>query len=169
MKRRSIASSDRTSADEGDDIQRFLAVLECEKIPEVIFERASRPRLTCGPTGDLVTTTFAILPEWILSTLDEEYSASRSNSNVTLLRSLLDSADISSRKLLRQTLSPEALKTTLFDILSVVIYAFPEPYTEILWQEAEARVWEVVDSTCLPFLAVIDLPDVLNYISTRSM
>ena len=64
---------------------------------------------------------------------------------------------------------PEILKTTLFDILSVAIHAFPEPYTEILWQEAEAQLWDIVDSTCLPFLAVIDLPEVLAYISTRSM
>jgi hypothetical protein len=64
--------------------------------------------------------------------------------------------------------SPDAL-VCLFDVLALVLQAFPDSHAELLWEELEAQLWDVIESTCLPLLAVIDIHDVLNQMSSNSM
>ena len=59
------------------------------------------------------------------------------------------------------------LRIVLFDILAVAIHAFPEPYTGILWEAVESLISEVVESTCLGFLNVLRIEDLLEYLSPK--
>jgi hypothetical protein len=60
-----------------------------------------------------------------------------------------------------------ATMETLFDLLAVVAHAFPTPFAELLWEETELQLWEIVDSTCVPILAVITVEDVEKYLSSK--
>ena len=53
----------------------------------------------------------------------------------------------------------------LFDVLAVVLQSFPESYTEPLWEELEDQLWDVIESTCLPLLGVIDINDIVHQVS----
>jgi hypothetical protein len=166
-KLRGITREDPTPAESIHKLQCFIGLLECETIPEVLFERAARVRNTWGPTGDL-TTAESLVPEWLRPILDEEYGEHSTKTGPSRLRTTLrDMESVSSRRLVCKELSPEDIERTLFDILCTVVQSFPEPYAEILWQEYTAQLWPVVDSTCIPFLAIIDLSEVLRYISMR--
>jgi len=167
-KLRAITRGDTTSAESSYSLQCFLGLLECEEIPEELFERAARAHHIWGPTGDL-TTAASLVPIWLRSLLEEEYGPNSARTRPSALRvTLRDKKRASWSKLRPKEISPEENERILFDILSTVMQSFPEPYTEILWQEATIRLWPVFHSTCLPFLAVIDLSDVRSYIASRS-
>jgi hypothetical protein len=150
---------------ETPNLRHFLALFECETIPEILFERAAGlSRFTWGPEGDLATYNERILPKWLQPKLHEEYDAGRGRSGkIELKECLLELSALSSRHHLRSEIRSSSVENTLFDILFTVIQALPEPYTEILWQEAEAGLWNVVEATCIPFLAVLDISDVERY------
>jgi hypothetical protein len=167
-KLRAITRDDTTSAESSYRLQCFFSLLECEEIPEELFERAARAHHIWGPTGDL-TTVASLVPIWLRSLLEEEYGPNRPKTLPSALRAILREKERASwTKLRPKEISPEENERTLFDILSTVMQALPEPYTEILWQETTIQLWPVVHSTCLPFLAVIDPSDVRSYIASRS-
>jgi hypothetical protein len=167
-KLRAIPRGDTALAESSYRLQCFLGLLECEEIPEELFEHAARAHHIWGPTGDL-TTAASLVPIWLRSLLEEEYGPKRPKTRPTALRvTLRDKERASWSKLRPKEISPEENERILFDILSTVMQSLPEPYTEILWQETTTRLWPVVHSTCLPFLAVIDLSDVRSYIASRS-
>jgi hypothetical protein len=138
-----------------EKLRQFISLLECETIPEVLLEQAARVRVAWGPTGDLTTDT-SVLPEWLQPSVQQEYDHSRNGEGPSLLRTVLkDMESIDARRLTRKALSPEVIERILFDILFTVVQAFPEPFTKILWQETTAQLWQVIVSTCLPFLAIL--------------
>lgn len=145
----------------------FLTLLDCETIPEALFKRAAKVRTIWGPAGNLIPAA-SLVPRWLRSILGQEYDSVRGRKGRSVLRTNLQELEsLDLRRLERKALSPEVITRISFDILSTVMQAFPEPYSEILWQETTAQLWEVVDSTCLPFLAVINWPDFLIYIYSR--
>jgi hypothetical protein len=161
-----VTCDEPISAQSVHNLRCFLAVLGCETIPEALFKRVAKPHVTWAPTGDLTTAKSSTVPDWLRPILAEEYSDARSRSKESILqKAMSDLGNLASRELLRKHLPSKTTEKALFDILYTAIHAFPEPYTEILWQEAEAQLWEVVESTCLPFLAIIDIADVLRYIT----
>lgn len=58
-------------------------------------------------------------------------------------------------------------KDTQLGILTLVVSAFPEPWCEIVWEDVESQLWEVVESTCLPLLGVLDGVDVKKFIESH--
>lgn len=62
----------------------------------------------------------------------------------------------------------EISKSYQFAILNTIILAFPEPWCELLWEEVEDQLWEVIQSTCVPFLGVLEVEDVQEYLSNSS-
>jgi hypothetical protein len=54
-------------------------------------------------------------------------------------------------------------------VLALVLQAIPDSHAELLWEELEAQLWDVIESTCLPLLTVINIRDVLNQMSSDSM
>jgi len=54
-----------------------------------------------------------------------------------------------------------------FDILSLVIHAFPERYAELLWTEMENQLREALESTYMAILAVINRADIMSYLCSK--
>jgi hypothetical protein len=54
-----------------------------------------------------------------------------------------------------------------FDILSLVIHAFPERYAELLWMEMEKHLREALESTYMAILAVINRADIMLYLCSK--
>jgi hypothetical protein len=73
------------------------------------------------------------------------------------------------RNILRDDLPSPDVLVCLFDVLALVLQAIPDSHAELLWEELEAQLWDVVESTCIPLLTVIDIRDVLNQMSSNSM
>jgi hypothetical protein len=46
-----------------------------------------------------------------------------------------------------------------------ILIAFPEEYSEIVWEEIRLQLYDVLDTTIIPLLRVINLRDVQKYIS----
>jgi hypothetical protein len=62
-------------------------------------------------------------------------------------------------------LNSEKAKPIQFAILGIVIRAFPEAWCELVWEEVEDQLWEVIESTCVPFLGVLDIEDIKEYLA----
>jgi hypothetical protein len=56
-------------------------------------------------------------------------------------------------------------KSNYFVILGLAIHAFPEAWCEICWEEVENILWGVIESTCVPFLGVLDEADIKEYLA----
>ena len=54
----------------------------------------------------------------------------------------------------------EKLRIRIWTLLATVVaYAMPIPYTEPLWQVFQFQLKEIIESTVMPFLSVLDLRD----------
>lgn len=62
----------------------------------------------------------------------------------------------------------EKAKPIQFAILGIVIRAFPEAWYELVWEEVEDQLWEIIESTCVPFLGVLDIEDIKEYLAHTS-
>lgn len=59
----------------------------------------------------------------------------------------------------------DCAKSNYFVIIGLAIHAFPEAWSEICWEEIENELLEVILSTCIPFLAVLDEADIREYLA----
>lgn len=64
--------------------------------------------------------------------------------------------------------SPDDAKQNQFTILGLVISVFPDAWSEIAWEEIEALLWEVAETTCVPFLSVLTTADIEDYLAYSS-
>jgi hypothetical protein len=69
------------------------------------------------------------------------------------------------KKLSANENTSDCAKSNYFIILGLVSYAFPEAWSEICWEEVENQLLEVIQSTCVPFLAVLDEADIKEYLA----
>jgi hypothetical protein len=160
--------------------RHYLSTFECDSIPRILFTRAILPKTSWGPTGELFTSPCTeLLPQWLLRVIEEAGYPSgafqQALDTLTLSKENDDGRSLTayclSAKLgwiFRGGLSSIDVEGFLFDLLSTVLQVFPDAYTEILWEETEAQLWEIVESTCLPFLAVLDISDIMRYLSSSS-
>ncbi|TGO92309.1 hypothetical protein BPOR_0006g00490 [Botrytis porri] len=54
-------------------------------------------------------------------------------------------------------------------MLELILKAFPTPYTEISWMEVESQLSDIVQTTCVPFLCVLDMKDLMEYLNDRQL
>ena len=54
-----------------------------------------------------------------------------------------------------------------FDILSLVIDAFPDRYAELLWMEMENQLRQALECTYMTVLAVINRADIMLYLCSK--
>jgi hypothetical protein len=165
--------------EQNSDVFFFLQLLsffECARVPKALFLRASTPRPRWNRRGRIVSRSpeEALVPPWLpaLFSAGEDMTAD--------LLAALELEDISVQgegavqyialpdhlKKLHGSMSVPATMETLFNLLAIVAHAFPTPFTELLWEETELQLWEVVDWTCVPILAVITVEDVKRHLST---
>lgn len=154
------------------DPSEFLAFFNCDVIPNVLLIRASEKSTfqwndvgemkqkdrtkTVLPLGfeELSNVLFSI--ESRRSVLGYNFEVPPWSASYIITDELRGSTNCNH--------DPATLKDVQFMILNVVIFALPEPWCEILWDEIEDQIWEVVQSTCVPFLAVLTMEDIELYL-----
>ncbi|KAL5328743.1 hypothetical protein ACEPPN_002247 [Leptodophora sp. 'Broadleaf-Isolate-01'] len=154
-------------------LQQLLSVFETDTVPGLLFSRAVQWKSSWGSNGELQTTPCEdIVPAWLITTIQDIGLFSRAiqstpAASTSVYNKPLDQYNIPSewRQKHREGISLPSLETLLFDVLSTTIQALPDAYTEILWEETEAELWDIILSTCVPFLAVIDISDIRRYMS----
>lgn len=62
-------------------------------------------------------------------------------------------------------LASDKIKDIHFKILGIVLRMFPEAWSVLLWEAIEEQLWEVIESTCVPFLGILDKEDLREYLS----
>jgi len=145
----------------------LLALFNCDTVPMILFGRASNPSKGWSNDGERMQVNLGCLnstyPGFNDIFLDEAVPwLQRYTSNLNrkqILADLVDSGDLAVDGL--EVFSLESQLNVLF----IVVSALPEPWCEITWEIIEGELWEVVESTCLPLLAVIDMDEIDNFVA----
>jgi hypothetical protein len=158
------------------DYQEFLNLFNCSHIPNVLFARASQKEsIMWSDEGEAVLLDRADSPSLcgysnlvnIINRIKED-----DEGQIYTAEARPWSEQYSTTEDLRERISydigPNKAKSIQFGILSTVLLAWPEQWCEILWDELEDQLWEVVTSTVVPFLAVLEAEDIESYLSTNS-
>jgi hypothetical protein len=164
---------------ESDEPRRlFLAFFKCIRIPKVLFARTARDTYEWGNDGELERITEDHYSQSLYSHLFGEGN----NAGKFMLDieadgiARLDGRSWSEwfivqeswRKRTLKYSSPDAAKRNQFTILGLLISVFPDAWSEIAWEEIEAQLWEVAETTCVPFLSVITTADIDDYLAYSS-
>ena len=145
----------------------LLALFNCDTVPMTLFFRASNPSKGWSNDGERMQVNLDCLnstyPGFNNILLDETVPwLRRYTSNLNrkqILADLVDSGDLAVDGL--EVFSLESQLNVLF----IVVSASPEPWCEITWESIEGQLWEVVESTCLPLLAVIDMDEIDKFLA----
>jgi hypothetical protein len=154
-----------------------------QKVPAALFGRCSRPQRRWKENGELALDERfrAFVPPWT-ATAFEETPLLDLLSKANLLNPLwLEHLKVESKlgrefvsisdqlhKELEESLCRDhLLEARRFDTLSILLQAFPDDHSEILWQEVQLHMREDVEKTCLPLLQVVNLDDVRAYVAQR--
>jgi hypothetical protein len=145
----------------------LLALFNCDNVPMMLFVRASNPSKGWSNDGERMQVDLDCLnltyPSFKDILLDETVPwLRRYTSNLNrkqILADLVDSGDFAV-----DGLEVFSLETQL-NVLFIVVSALPEPWCETTWEIIEGQLWEVVESTCLPLLAVIDMDEIDNFLA----
>jgi hypothetical protein len=157
---------------------QLLALFDHDRVPITLFSRACTDLPTWNPNGERGRRSpeDALVPEY-LRTLFKPGDHLSKGVRVAIksgIISLEKDGPVLFLKLARiyreelQAEIPTSIRMRFaFNILSVVIHAFPERYSELLWMEIENRLREAVESTYMTVLAVINRADILQYLSSK--
>ena len=148
---------------------RLLAFFDCDTLPRILFSRACKPSARWSSVGELESHLPIPIkvPPGLLDLIEE----AKGRGIVTVegvAWSQCYTMNKEWKERLRCNLDSETAKLTLFSILSIVVQAFPEAWSEMMWEEVEDQLWDVVRSTCVPFLGVLDIEDIIEYVSDTS-
>ena len=151
---------------------QFLAFFNCDRIPKSLFDRTRLPLPQWSDGGELEMHSSA---RYGLEAVDfGRYSiadlikrAERDEIVKTEGESCFQWYTVSEtwKERMAHALSSEDVKAIQFSILGIVIRAFPEAWSELLWEEIEDQLWEVIESNCVPFLGMLDAEDLIDYLS----
>ncbi|KAG4443356.1 hypothetical protein IFR05_001145 [Cadophora sp. M221] len=156
---------------------RLLAFIDSPVVQESLFIRSTRTRVIWTESGELgyVPPGHSKVPHWLVQLFD---TATSSHENPMLqqavrmgILSMPRRDEFQSnffleekwRNALRAGLPLASSLEYLFDVLAVVIHSFPESYAELLWGDTEEQLWDVIESTVLPLLAVSNVRDILAH------
>lgn len=156
----------------------FLASFKCIRIPKALFARTAQHTYQWGNSGELERVS------------EDHYSQSLylllfgEGNDVGKFMQDIEADGIASlhgkswsewfivqepwRKRTLKYSSPDDAKRSQFTILGLVISVFPDVWSEIAWEEVEAQLWEVVETTCVPFLSVLTTDDIVDYLDYSS-
>ena len=145
----------------------LLALFNCDTVPMMLFVRASNPSKGWSNDGERMQVNLdclnSIYPGFNDILLDETVPwLRRYTSNLNRKQTLADLVD--SGDLAVDGLEIFSLESQL-NVLFIVVSALPEPWCETTWEIIEGQLWEVVESTCLPLLAVIDMDEIANFLA----
>jgi hypothetical protein len=154
----------------------FLSMFNCISIPNLFFVRASaQSTLRWNDAGEAVSQNrtespsvfgYANLSNIINLIREEEEKKIFETGHRPWSELYTTTEDF--RKHAVQYIGPNKAKAVQFAMLDAVLLAWPEQWCEILWDEIEDQLWDVVVSTVVPFLAVLDAGDIETYLLKHS-
>ncbi|OBT73982.1 hypothetical protein VF21_05999 [Pseudogymnoascus sp. 05NY08] len=164
---------------ESDEPQRFfLAFFKCIRIPKALFARTARDTYEWGNNGELERITEDHYSQTLYSYHFGEGNDARKfmqDIEADGIASLYGKSwsewyivEESWRKRTRKYSSPDDAKRNQFTILGLLMSVFPDAWSEIAWEEIEAQLWEVAETTCVPFLSVLTTADIEDYLAYSS-
>jgi hypothetical protein len=151
---------------------QFFAFFNCERIPKALFDRAKLPSPQWSDEGELEITSSGryglealVFGQHNLANLIEiaERQEIVKTEGAPCFQWYIVSETWKERRAC--DLTSEEVKAIHFRILGIVSRAFPVPWTTLLWEEVEEQLREVIESTCLPFLGMLDKEDLIEYLS----
>jgi hypothetical protein len=166
-----------------EDIRCLCELLSCceaEDIPVMIFSRASNLQRIWQSDGELAED---IGEPWVSASIislfqsKNEYAELSKDIESAIHLNILQISFKAGRRYIsiterlrddiQKTLSSKELMIRRFDILSVIVQAFPDEYSEIVWEEIRLQMIEIVERACLPLLRVISIRDVEQYFNAK--
>ncbi|KAK6612140.1 hypothetical protein H4I96_01353 [Botrytis cinerea] len=147
---------------------QFLAFFKCHELPRILFERICQPSKVWNDEGEIVECSETIVG--LDSDLENIFQEAKDNGIIRCFETLLSETYVveeSWKQWLCFNTDDRARRNIEFNILELVLKAFPTPYTEISWMEVESQMLNVVQTTCVPFLCNLDMEDVIDYLNDR--
>ncbi|TGO54719.1 hypothetical protein BCON_0103g00320 [Botryotinia convoluta] len=135
---------------------QFLAFFKCHELPRILFERICQPSKVWNDEGEIVECSETIIG--LDSDLENIFQEAKDNGIIRGFETLLSQTyvvDESWKQWLSFNTDDKARRNIEFNILELVLKAFPTPYTEIPWMEVESQMLDIVQTTCVPFLTKI--------------
>ncbi|TGO71040.1 hypothetical protein BELL_0627g00020 [Botrytis elliptica] len=148
---------------------QFLAFFKCHELPWILFERICQPSKVWNDEGEIVECSETIIG--LDSDLENLFQEAKDNEIIKCFETLLSQTyvvDESWKQWLSFNTDDRARRNIQFNILELVLKAFPTPYTEISWMEVESQMLDIVQTTCVPFLCILDMKDVTEYLNDRN-
>jgi hypothetical protein len=154
---------------------QFLTYFRCHRIPKILFTRAAQNQFRWDDDGELKSSpgcrsTLRLQSQQYGAHLDITTEIQEAE-NIGVVRvegkswSQWYTVKSSWNKRTSNQNTSDYNKSNYFAILGIAIHAFPEPWSEICWEEVENQLWEVIQSTCVPFLAVLEGADIKEYLA----
>jgi hypothetical protein len=158
------------------DKLEYLNLFNCSHVPNILFARASeKATILWSDQGEAVLLNRADSPSLFgYSNLLNIINSIREGDEARIYTTEHPpwSEQYTATEELRQHISYDTgvnkAKSIQFGILNTVLLAWPEQWCEILWDEIEDQLWDVVTSTVVPFLAVLEVEDIESCLSTNS-
>ncbi|TGO12692.1 hypothetical protein BTUL_0084g00510 [Botrytis tulipae] len=147
---------------------QFLAFFKCHELPLIFFERICQPSKVWNDEGEIVECSETIIG--LDSDLENIFQEAKDNGIIKCFETLLSQTyvvDESWKQWLSFNSDDRARRNIEFNILELVLKAFPTPYTEISWMEVESQMLDIVQTTCVPFLCILDMKDIIDYLNDR--
>ncbi len=171
----SIASIEQLEAKELRFCQ-LLSFFECDRVPVELFRRACRPRLTWNSIGEQSTRLPGdnYVSSWLVLLLSRDtathgipHGLQRANDMGIIHIEGTQPFDILGfgpgwKIKVRNKIPSDQDLHYCIELLTVILHAYPEPYLELCWRELEIQLWEIIDSTCVPILAVLDKDSIID-------
>ncbi|TEY85695.1 hypothetical protein BOTCAL_0013g00030 [Botryotinia calthae] len=135
----------------------------------MFFERICQPSKTWNDEGEIIECSETITG--LDSDLKNIFQEAKDNGIIRgfeTFSSQIYVVDESWKQWLSFNTDDIARRNIQFNILELVLKAFPTPYTEISWMEVESQMLNIVQTTCVPFLCVLDIEDVMDYLNDRN-
>lgn len=146
---------------------RLITMFNCDLVPHILFTQASKQSKEWNNDGELVTIDFScfnsIFP-YLHEMVDDKsptwmWRATSSLKQKERFAELIHSEDGTT-----DDLEPISSDKYL-GILGILISALPEPRSEFSWEGIEEGLWEVIESTYIPLLGVLDMDDIEEFLS----
>jgi hypothetical protein len=157
---------------------QLLALFGRDHVPLTLFTRACTDLPTWNPSGErgCRSPEDALVPEYVRSFFNSGDHLSE-NLRVAIEKGIISLERYGLMQFLKlsrkyreelQVQTPTFNRMRLsFDILSLVIHAFPERYAELLWMEMENQLREALESTYMAILAVINGADIMLFLCSK--
>ncbi|CZR63156.1 uncharacterized protein PAC_13053 [Phialocephala subalpina] len=143
---------------------RYLAFVKCRAIPKILFSRSDYACRRWNIHGEYDTgpRLGGETPRSVVAEAQRD-GAIRAEGPENALWYIVNNEW---KEGVLDDVGYEVVKSQYFKILEVVLQAFPEAWSEILWEEIEGELWPLIESTCVPFLGVLEIDDIKNHLDS---